>query len=278
MRIASADLTGDGLDDLVIANSFDNTVTIAFQLPSGSFSPGTLTRPVGSSPASISFADLNGQVGPPDIMVAGQASGDVTLLFNDPDHTFANESRYRAGPGLFNIGTSPTAGTIVTSQPGDHRRPHHADPGKYAAQLLAVNPGTDSLSLLANLGGGSFAEASADTTYPLGDVSSIVQVQAGAFTPDTSDDLAILTTDAAGNSQVLIYLNKGDGTFAKPIIGAAGRAPPASPSSPPGQLRKLRSVRPSRPSRPCCSSATLTATSSRSPATARATSPSTAGA
>src|SRR5262249_27986532 len=43
--IAAADLSGDGrLDSLVVANTFDDTVTIAFPKDDGTFA--TLTRPV----------------------------------------------------------------------------------------------------------------------------------------------------------------------------------------------------------------------------------------
>jgi hypothetical protein len=222
VRMAAADLTGGGPDDLVIANSFDSTLTIAFQLPSGGFNPNTLTRPIGASPSSISFADLNGQTVPPDIVVGDQASGDVTVLFNDREHTFASESRYRAGPGVFDVATSPTAGTTVASQLETVGVVAAPFSGAALPELLAVNRGTDSFSLLANLGGGSFADPSAATTFPLGNVS-VVQVLLGDVTPDTTNDLAILTTDSDGNSQVRIYLHSNDGTFLAPIISDAGQ-------------------------------------------------------
>ncbi len=219
VRIASDDLNGDGLGDLVVANSFDDTVTIAFQQASGSFS-GILTRPIGSAPSSISFADVAGRDGP-DIVVSDQVSGDVTVLINDPNHTFAGESRYRAGPGLFDIASSPTAGTIVYSNLQTVGVVAAPFTGTGLPDLLAVNAETDSFSLLSNLGGGSFADPQAGTTFPLGSVTA-VQALVGDFTPYTTFDLAILTTSASGVSQVRIYLNNGDGTFGPPIISDAG--------------------------------------------------------
>jgi hypothetical protein len=94
VRIAAADLTGDGLDDLVVANDFDHSVTLAFQQPDGTFT--TLTRTVGVGPSDIAFANLGGPDGP-DIVVSDQVSGDFSLLFNDPSHSFSQQSRYRAG-------------------------------------------------------------------------------------------------------------------------------------------------------------------------------------
>src|SRR2546423_1764559 len=52
-----------------------------------------VTRLVGAGPSSISFADIDGHDGI-DIVVSGQVSGDLTILFNDPDHLFLNQSRY----------------------------------------------------------------------------------------------------------------------------------------------------------------------------------------
>jgi hypothetical protein len=40
VRIGPADLTGNGLDDLVVASDFDHIVAIALQTPSGAPSAG----------------------------------------------------------------------------------------------------------------------------------------------------------------------------------------------------------------------------------------------
>ena len=74
MRIAADELTGDGLDDLVVANALDDSVTIAIQSPSGHFDD-LITQAVGSAPSDIAFANLGGSNGP-DIVVSDQASGD----------------------------------------------------------------------------------------------------------------------------------------------------------------------------------------------------------
>ena len=76
--LAAADLTGNGLDDLIAANALDNSVTIALQTSPGQFA-APMTVPAGVAPSDIAVADLNGD-GLPDIIVSDQASGDVTVL------------------------------------------------------------------------------------------------------------------------------------------------------------------------------------------------------
>src|ERR1019366_806936 len=56
VRIVASDLNGQevnghSLDDLVVANDFDNTATIALQQTDGTFT--TLTRPTGVGPSDI---------------------------------------------------------------------------------------------------------------------------------------------------------------------------------------------------------------------------------
>ena len=43
-------------------------------------------------------------------MVSDQVSGDFTVLFNDASHAFTQQSRYRAGSGLFDINVDPNTG------------------------------------------------------------------------------------------------------------------------------------------------------------------------
>lgn len=66
------------------------------------------------------------------------------------------------------------------------------------------------------------ANPQAGTTTKLGQ-TSIIQALVGDFAAGTTGDLAILTTDASGVSQVQVYLNNGNGTFAAPRISGAGQ-------------------------------------------------------
>ncbi len=215
VRIAAGDLTGSGFDDLVVANDFDQTVTIAFPQADGTFT--TLTRPVGVGPSGITIANLGGPDGP-DIVVSGQVSGDVTVLRNDPARDFTEQGRYRAGAGLFDLltgagsqgiqGRLQTVGVVAGTFTGSGR-----------TDLVAVNAGARSFTLLANQGAGSFPEPP-PTAYPTsaapGPAVSLV------LPGDTLPSVAILMEDVG---QVWIYRNRGDGTFAPPEKIDAGNAP-----------------------------------------------------
>src|SRR5262249_27280893 len=94
-RITAADLTGDALDDIILADSLDNSIQVAFQQPDGTFS-APITLRTGETPSDIAVADVNGDR-LPDIVVSNQASGDVSVFLNDASHSFATRYRFRAG-------------------------------------------------------------------------------------------------------------------------------------------------------------------------------------
>jgi len=99
--IAIADVDGDGYNDLVITDPGPTggaapTVNILFQ---DSTHPGQFLTPVSypvaphSLAQSIIVTDLNGD-GLPDIIIGGTDS--VTVLLQNPDHTFAPATNYAA--------------------------------------------------------------------------------------------------------------------------------------------------------------------------------------
>jgi hypothetical protein len=217
VRIAAADLTGDGLDDLVVANDFDDSVTIAIQQPDGAFT--TLTRTIGVGPSSIAFANLGGMNGP-DIVVSDQVSGDFSILFNDPAHSFTLQSRYRAGSGLFDIAVSANDQTVLSQLQtvgvvaGDFT-------GSGSDDLVVLNRGAESFTLLPNLGQGIFADPQPNNTYFLTS-SQPSQIVSLTLPGDALPSVAILMADL---NQIWIYRNNGDGTFAAPTIVQAGNDP-----------------------------------------------------
>ncbi len=226
VRIAAQDLTGNGLDDLVVANDFDRSVTIAFQGPAGRFDT-RLTRDVGAAPSDIAFADLGG-TGGADIVVSNQVSGDSSVLFNDSAHLFTQQSRYRAGGGLFDI-AGGAGGPTVTSllqtvgvAAGDFTGSGHND-------LVVVNRGVRSFTLLPALGPGRLAAPQPGATYPTSTrpVQVVGLALPGGAVPTVAlhDDLPAVAILMADLGQIWVYRNQGDGTFAAPVQVDAGNAP-----------------------------------------------------
>ncbi len=218
VRIAAADLTGSGrLDDLVVANAFGDSVTIAL---AGHFD-APITRAVGSAPSDIAFAPMSGSNGPMDIIVSDQASGDFTVLFNDAAHSFSQQSRYRAGAGLFDIDAGASRQTVLSQLlttgvlAGDFTGPGSDD-------VVVLNRGARSFTLLPNQGrGGTFAGPQSDLTYPTSTLPG--QMALLTLPGDTLPSVAVLMLDL---HQIWIYRNNNQGGFDAPVkIGDIGNDP-----------------------------------------------------
>ena len=101
--VSLADLNGDGIPDLIVANSGSNNVLVYPGLGNGQFGPalngghGFFT---GTNPVGITVANLNGR---PDLVVANKGSNDVSILLNeataDGGFTFVPGPRLQAGLG-----------------------------------------------------------------------------------------------------------------------------------------------------------------------------------
>jgi hypothetical protein len=222
-RVAAADLTGNGLDDLVAADSVANSVTVALQTARGQSGP-TVTVPVGMAPSNIAFADVDGD-GRPDIVVTDQASGDVTVLFNDANHSFTRTPRFRAGTGLYGLDTT-TANPAVRSQEESVSLAGGDFTGNGRSDLVVVNRGAHSFTVLANDGSGGFANPQAALTTSTSDRPKINEqpgpVVAGDFHGDGKLDLAILMEDQA---EVWIYTGDGHDHFTHTFSVPAGTSP-----------------------------------------------------
>jgi hypothetical protein len=240
-RLAAADLTGDGRDDLVAAESLDNTVQVAFQQPDGTFS-SLLTLPTDVAPSDISVSDVNGD-GRPDIAVSNQGSGDVSVFLNDPGHEFATASRFRAGMGLYGVDTTATTPAVtslvqsVSLAAGDFT-------GGGRNDLVVVNRGSHSFSVLANDGSGGFDDPRPALTTSTSDALAI-NAQAGSVVAGHFDgpgqplDLAVLMKDRAA---VWVFTGHGDGTFTHTASIPAGTSPTGLsvvPGSGPGMFDLL---------------------------------------
>ena len=217
-QIIVADLSGDGLDDLIVRNAGDGTLSV-FMNDGGHGSSSSsdpfgapLNLPVGLGVSDVQAIDTAGN-GRLDLVVTNKLSALVSVLQNLGAGRFAPPAPYRAGTGLALVYTSYTpevssldatagvaGGAFTTGGPTD---------------LVTINPGSDTLDVLVGLGGGRFANPIAIHTSSPAEV-----VRVGDFNNDGIPDLAVLTPNG-----VSIYLGNGHGGFDAPITYDAGPEP-----------------------------------------------------
>jgi hypothetical protein len=98
--IVVADLSGDGVLDLAVANQLDDNVAVFLGNGNGTFgSPATYE--VGQ-PLSVASADLNGD-GALDLAVASYSSGSVAVFLGNGDGGFPESVSYPAGDGSSSV-------------------------------------------------------------------------------------------------------------------------------------------------------------------------------
>ena len=239
--ITAADLTGNGLDDLIVANSLNNSVTIALQTTTGKFA-ATDRAPVGITPSDIAVGDVNGD-GLPDIIVTDQSSGDVTVLLNDPSHPFSQALRFRCRHGPDTAGCDRQLRQVEFCSTQISQRGRGDFTGNGRTDLVVVNAGAHSFSVSAQRRQRRFSDPPLALTTSTSDGSTINDspgaVVAGDFNRDGKLDLAVLMQDTG---QVWIYTNNGDGTFLHTFsipVGDEATGLSVVPGSGPGLLDLL---------------------------------------
>jgi hypothetical protein len=208
-QIVSGDLNGDGLNDLVVRNAGDGTLSLFLNvasrsaLGSGPYSPllSSATLRIGPGISDVSLANVSGD-GRLDIVVTDKLTGEVGVLRNLGNGKFGPVEFYRAGGGLYGVTNSGDSATLTTLE---------ATAGVAAGtfttrgpmDLLAIDPGSNTFSLLRGLGAGRFANP---MTLPSASPAFAVQVAdlEGKGIPD-----AILLSA----HQVTVYRGDGKGGF-----------------------------------------------------------------
>ena len=193
--------------DLAVANQGDDTVSILPSNGDGTFAP-QVTYPVGPVPTAIAGGDLNGD-GLPDLAVTSYESHTVSILLRNADGTFAPQVTYA-------VGAEPVSAAI-----GDLDGDGHAD---LVVANYGVNGGGDTVSVLHNLGDGTFAS---QAVWPAG--TRPTRVAIGDLDQDGDLDLAIANDGAPGADRGAVSLlrNNGDGTFALRVYYPVGSSPSA---------------------------------------------------
>jgi hypothetical protein len=171
-----ADLNGDGIPDLIVANGGGNDILVYPGLADGMFGPARNFF-AGTDPVSVTVADLNGD-GLPDLVVANQGSNDVSVLYGQgqgADWTLTEGPRLKAGLG-------PTSTTVADVY------------GNGIPDILVANGQSNNAYLLPGVGGGFF-----DDKHPTVFQTGIdpQQIFVGRF--DSTSGLGLVTVDAGSN-------------------------------------------------------------------------------
>ncbi len=180
--VVSADLSGDGIPDLIVANSGGNDVLVYPGLGNGAYGAPEVF-PVGTDPVAIAVGDLTGD-GIPDLAVVDQGSNDVSILLGSGE---GSSWTLTPGPRL-QAGSGPDAITIADVS------------GNGIADLLVSDGASGQVRLIPGVGGGYFNDAN-PTVFNVGNDPGPLFV--GSFT-GSSQSLDLITLNAGSNTLTLI--------------------------------------------------------------------------
>jgi len=196
--VALGDLDGDGRPDLVVANDFENSVSVLLGNGDGTYRL-KIDYSTGLNPRSVAIADLNGDV-KPDLVVANWGAQSVSVLMGDGDGMFATRRD-------FNVMNNPNSVAI-----GDLNADGWPD-------LAVANEGSHTVSVLRGNGDGTFlpngfcATGTLPTSVAMGDLNQ-----------DGKLDLAV-TNNYQQDNTVSVILGNGDATFLPHARYATGLRP-----------------------------------------------------
>jgi hypothetical protein len=214
--VTMADLNGDGIPDMVVANSGSNNVVVYPGLGNGQFGPalngghGFFT---GTNPVSVTVADVN-RDGRRDLVVANKGSNDVSILLNEP--MAGGGITFMPGPRL-HVGPGPVA-TVVQTMPGQQF------PDIFVSVSGDGLKSTDPLQksaiwILQGRGSGAFNDQN-PTIIPL--VSAPGPLFVGNFTNTLTPDLATLNPRT---NQVTLISNLTGASPVTQVFSSGGMEP-----------------------------------------------------
>ena len=182
MDVGVADLDGDGIPDLAVADQGpvegNSTAAVMHGNGDGTFAAPSMFE-VGNFPDSIAIGDLNGD-GRPDLVIANQYSGAISVLLATGPGTFAPQQQY----------AQPGTGVALADLDGDGR-PEILITANDLIVLHNAGDGTfDSVDHVPNAGGRLVVADLNGDGKP--DVASVAVDLAAGVWSGRSDEVAVL--------------------------------------------------------------------------------------
>lgn len=245
--VATASLRSNAVNDLIVANSADNTVSVLLGNGDGTFAT-QVTYPTGTDPVAMATGEFdNGATAPnsndfPDLAVANKAANTVSILLGNGDGTFQPKKDIATGnapvsvvaanfhdvtaPGGIDLAVANQSDNTISIFQGNGdgtfrtptllKLPAGFEPTGLAAadlngdghiDLVVADRGNNTFSVLLGNGNGTFQPR---TDYPTG--NDPVYVAFGDFTGNGALDVAVANNGAptstnTGNT-VSIYYNQ----------------------------------------------------------------------
>lgn len=213
--IAIADVNGDGIPDLVLADTYETlsggrgAVSVLLGNGEGTFTAATTYSSGGDEPRSIAIADLNGD-SKPDVVVTNV--GGVDVLLGNGDGTFQAPVRY-------NTDGSFTFSVAVADVNGDSR-----------PDIVVTNFNSSTVAVLLGNGDGTLQPA---VTYGSGGLYASSVVLADVNSDGRPDIVVADECDRLPCSHgiVGVLVGNGDGSFKPAKAYSSGGWDYADPSS-----------------------------------------------
>jgi type II secretory pathway component GspD/PulD (secretin) len=201
--VATASVRNNGIQDIVVANNTDNTLSLFLGNGDGTFVTPTAGIPTGAGPVWIVSANFNPTVNNdtnPDLAVVNHTADTISILLGNGDGTFKPKVDISTGAG-----TGPVAAVATTLTSSGFE------------DLVVANNANNTLGVFLGNGDGTFKTP---TFINTGHAPS--SIAAADFNNDGHMDLAVTNQN---DNTVSIFLGNGDGTFRSRTDYAVGTAP-----------------------------------------------------
>jgi hypothetical protein len=197
--VRTADLNGDGIPDLAVANQNSANVSVLLGNGDGTFA-AAVSYPAGAGPSWVVIGDFN-RDGIPDLAVTNYTDNTVSILLGDGNGTFQPQQ------------TFPTGSLPISVAIGDFNGDGIPD---LAVANYSAGPG--SVSILLGKGDGTFQPQ--QQTFAAGDAPYGIAVV--DLENNGTQDLIVADS---GSGDISVLLGNGDGTFQPQVPYLASGAP-----------------------------------------------------